>query len=801
VKLQVTGFSSSGTPASPAPNDPSARYFSANFVEPSTGDYNTQTNPSAPTLPRNQGFYIIAPDAQRDFVLDNNAVNDMTPTLRKTHSGQTPQAPQGPATNNDPVWGQAFGGTAMNQMSYDATQEGAGAMPPPTAFAARKGNYEGGRRHTILLRRLACPGLDPNPLIPGTSTPYFANKPFNPYITVDYMRQVPTNDAVQYVGSGQGGITKDNQNYMPANQRRSLARRQPYAASLTRLTEASGQARPVHATFYKHNETTAAVTSTPNIDVPFDWLIHLDRAPATVTELLNVSAVAPHQLTQRFITGQYDSNDVVARQLQAEAKYQHLAPWRDQNARLFRALEFFTVGDRSPYPGTGGRVAGKMNINTMLDRYPADAAADLREKMKLPAVPKPANFSFENPATATLPNVPNTGASTDAWQGNPADPLNNSMVRRKQGLLGGTGPASDRPYWPFAAPIESSYTGAPGNTGDQQYPATPYYYPYPAAPTGTASIGLADTILGGTFTPQHNPATQVSVDYNPSPDAQVKYTCFQAPDQANLQDPQQKFPPYILNELLTKVTGHLTTRSNNFAVFLTVGFFEVTDDTSRPVKLGPEIVQSNGKTVRHQMFSVVDRTNLAIDAGKALDPIAPNVSGRLQQAATPPVFMSLADAIHAGQGAPTSNNPKATPLVINIAGGLPTSYDALAPVTFKPFQLPPNAATPALPPFWRSGDRMFIGGTPPAGTPAPTYWTSGYQWMFLDSGATQEPVQVTLDQTGTRLQLLFPNGAQFSHPPGATLCTYQPGNPGPQGAIDFTSPQFKAVVPFTYVVQ
>jgi len=73
--------------------------------------------------------------------------------------------------------------------------------------------------------------------------------------------------------------------------------------------------------------------------------------------------------------------------------------------------------------------------------------------------------------------------------------------------------------------------------------------------------------------------------------------------------------------------------------------------------------------------------------------------------------------------------------------------------------------------------------------------------MYLDMGGRQEPVQVTLDATGTKLQLLFPNGAQFAHQPGTMLCTYQPGNPGPQGPIDYGSPQYKAVVPFAYIIQ
>jgi hypothetical protein len=702
VKIQMIGFKSRGTPHSPTPQDGGdPNYFDANFVEPSTGGFST-TQPLA--LPKNQGFCVLAPDANHGFQFgpeDGTAADNLDPTLRMNPPAKTPErATTFPPPANTPLWGQAPNGTAQNGLTY--TTEAIAPADNTTAFRDRK--------HTVVLRRLACPYIDPNPINPATGLPYDVTKPFNPYVTVDYMNHVKTYDAVQWVASGPSNQGQSKRNPRPpqggrtlANERYTSGRQQPYAATVP-APPAQGTAQPIHHSFFKHNDANAA---------PFDWYVHLDRAPTTVMEVLNVSAFPPHLLTQKFIVGTTDGNTGTT----TPSKYQHLAPWAVQNARIFRALEFFTVGDRNPYPGTLGRVVGKIDLNAVFDKEIVDAMMDGK-----PFVPPPNPLGTGNFFTQQ--------ALTDVWQYNStlADPKNYSFQRRKEQLL--TLPGANQPDKPFmslAAPVIGT------NPPDTQYPTgagiADTYLPFPV------TVGQ-NTTLTGTFLPRTDtqPPTPPSLNYT--------QTVATPPRLGDVN------PPNVMNDLLTKVAGHATTRSNTFAVFMTVGFFEVIDDTTMPVKLGGELTTATGKVTRHQMFAVVDRTNLAFDPNNG-------PTGRLLQAPTPPVLMSVVNGVR-----PTDldNQGRAT---VTIAGGIPIDYDGTSPAVLK------------------AGQTLYYG-----------------------SGLTQEAVMVTaVGQTTGLLTLKFPNNTTVGHSPSELLSTYPLGNPGPQGLIDYNSPQYRAVVPYTYIVQ
>ncbi len=322
----------------------------------------------------------------------------------------------------------------------------------------------------------------------------------NPAITATWYPVI--NDARTYNDYG------TNPNFVAnPNLRYSYGRMEPYAAVVN----------PTQANLSQWQQQTAAPANpssptctffAPNLPATqqngqqaYHWLVHMDRPLVSPVELAGVSAFKPHELTQQFIANVNVSGTLTP------TPYQHLAPWQDQTSRLYRLLEFVKTSNPTPGLVNGGRIPGRVNINTV------DPSA--KEIFYALCDPEPGNnFTQANADTA------------------------------------------------FAALQSQQLWGmAPGAAagGDAM---------------GTTPRGIAQTLLAG--------ASNWTSGTN----------------------------PYQQLELLNKVYNNSTTRSNVFAVWLTVGFFQITDDTTQPMKLGPEINAGQGKNIRHHMFAIVDRTQI-----------------------------------------------------------------------------------------------------------------------------------------------------------------------------------------------
>lgn len=487
---------------------------------------------------------------------------------------------------------------------------------------------------TVLLRRLA------NPYLPFDQVA-------NPYLTVDYVEQVPISDAtnIGMVGSS-ASVT-------------AYGKKQPYASD--RTLEVAAETTPAGA----NTKHTLGTVNAP-LDVNFEWLAHYDRQLLSQMELLNVSGFQPYQLTHQFIT--------------AAGKHQHLAPWFDQRSRIYRALELLATADRASGVSFGGRVPGRININTMWD---------------------PETFS----ALCSAMNGSN--------QFNDADVTAVFTKLQLQRTPSGTPSAADQPFIGLTA----GYT-APG---DNQY----------GNGQGIDSTFLRRYDLTVPSDPVLDPTRPRLFSY-PVGDAGFATT-----------------HPYLRYQLMNKIANNVTTRSHVFAVWLTVGFFDVVDDSTQPVKLGAECGAAQNQIIRHRMFSIVDRSSLSLFT--------------------------------------TDQNPQ----------NLPVIGDAVT-ITNPP---PPGSAVP----FEMIVHVVTAGAHTPtlSGTTSPQPPTPGVPWaiqvgstLVIDTGASQESVVVTaVDTTAMTFK------ANFIRSHAQYVPITIPGNPGPQPFFDPSNPAYSSVVPYFSVIQ
>lgn len=460
------------------------------------------------------------------------------------------------------------------------------------------------QRPTVLLQRLADPRMRPQPDITLAD--------YNPYVTID----IAEHPLDAQVADGRRTDTL-GQALVPLAMvdRQTLGKRQPFASfnGIRGAATPNGQwvlqdpvaflpppnpplpDRPKNTFFRQNSRLNKAeldlvdpASNDPmvtkydfSLRVPFEWLVHLDRKQNSPMELWHVSNVPPHLVTQDFVQGEYLPNLMM--QPPESPSGLHVVPWQSQESRLYRFFEFVTIppfvtgpqetlpgnrpiGMEVPYPG--GRVMGKVNINNVWSRDVFSALADARGPLGIPNQADTFTQAQVDAIFLSLLNSRSVGASGNynAGTGDCA-PMIQVTDTRLAALLGIPDNQVHRPFWSLAMGFGASGDQFVGRAGER---------------------GVNDTLLrggGGLF---------------------------------DIPDPTAPTPalnPYQKKELLRKIFNHLTTRSNVYAIWLTVGFFKVEDATAVPPVLGEEIGKAENRHTRFRMFSIIDRTNMTAFAG------------------------------------------------------------------------------------------------------------------------------------------------------------------------------------------
>src|SRR5262249_20549364 len=417
----------------------------------------------------------------------------------------------------------------------------------------------------------------------------------NPYVTIDYFESDPTavNNRLKFDGMGNPGDP-----LMPGmepdwSKTYSWGRRQPYDGVIQYTDAQHYQQKPgggaamgqINVRMGQENGGTAMSQKRwqqqgdNTLQLPFNPLAHYDRIALSPAELFHVVGTKPHELTHEFRGPPNDPNQG----LLPNGRLKYTVDWLDhgvapgqQGGYLYRALGLL----RSPTPilglGMGGRVPGKININTIFNQEVFNAICDAQAGIN----------RFQQSPVGTA------GTVDQAWNKLVSDPV----TGRQPGGLQQIGP-NDRPLRGYAI---SSLIEQGAVSDRNRTPVKP------------------DMLWSQTD------ATQSKEDYRPGPSPAGRASAL------------EKY------ELLSKVYNQFTTRSNTFAVYMMIGYFEVRNpgpynEANRPV-LGKELGFDDGTIVRHKYFAVIDRTNLSIEATPPVAPIPGQPLPPIKQGQAPVYF-------------------------------------------------------------------------------------------------------------------------------------------------------------------
>ncbi len=421
---------------------------------------------------------------------------------------------------------------------------------------------------SVLLQRLAIPGYPRNEIVdPLNGILEDPNLYPNPFITVDVFSGTTIVNNVE-AGNDKDldvDVNIDKDDNIPNGNFKSVGRNNIF------LDSAGGNT--VGDMFKLANSTTVVTQSGKNTmgatnkennllktEQSATWLVHLDRSLINPLELIYVSCYRPTLLSQMAnrwsdtYSQSYkapDPNPTDANPTNEVSKsvknvFAHNWPWLDENTRLNRFLESVTTAPLQAGESLNGRVLGKVNINTVSQPEVFSAIVDA---IKL------GTNSYSNFTDGDLATLIST--RTSVYNPTPAN-------------------IKPFPFSGFGSAVNGDFTINPFTNLSRK-------------------TGLHSSLLGYTSFDSTDPATPTSetpvnsvLDFGGTPN--------------ELQ--------YARKELLTKIGNSVTTKSNVFAVWITTGYFEVTNDSVQPPTLGAEIGKLDGINIRHRMFAIVDRTNM-----------------------------------------------------------------------------------------------------------------------------------------------------------------------------------------------
>ncbi len=778
-------------------------YGNPTWATPPANGYGLPTSTTIAEFANPANVHIMGPGPQ-----EGTGPQPANPSSPGVSVGIDPTTPTNAALSPYFLIGPKPAATSPYLEAFAAPNNGVGVPPNtpilrtssltynPTWWSTARNNDERTTGLSLVLRRLA------NPYLPPQSDPTQAN--YNPYVTVDYMANVPI-QSQQKIKNGQtenyssrgknqpfSGLTLLKTGATSAADDNLQLINPVYGANTQNPPGSSPVAKQYGPNAYQaSNGNGSYVLNTfgkQNYPMPdsghYDWLVHLDRQPISPMELLHVSAWPPYLLTQRFVTNNAQATNPGSDNASTPASptttapnltnalnlFGHYAPWFDtlpaggtlstmacpwwfdlnlpagSSHRLYRLFEFLECGDRALGVNGLGRIPGKVNINTVWDPEILHALIDANMSMGTTT-----NLPFATPPLAYCPINPATGlpwsAGNPAIAGDVVSQIFDNMLLSRSPAYSTLGTYANPVPWLNIGPVNMG-TGLddrpfmPLSTG--QYLATVagggFQFPNGLSVT-------TDTILR-TNNPFGKPGSYPSAA--PTVPAANTSLLFQ-----NYYDPPPGSPagpttaathPYYQTQLLTKLYNNITTRSNTFAMFLTVGFFQVmTDPVTGNIlpaggqanipQLGPEIGRSEGKQIRHRMFAIIDRTNLSTftTTGQAVLP-ATMVTGPSPSVVAPTAPFNPTGLQTIQIPAPvTPATPNTTVtgtttqlFVANPLTGFPGVIQAGTQLVIDPGQINEETVT-------------VISVTPPAGAGLPAYFTANFT---LPHGVNNTPFTI-----------------------------------------------------------